>query len=116
MVTVLDFMRCNMSEKKELPVDSFDEYYTKTFEPIGFIPSGAEIRKLTEDVVNHPSHYTFGKYEVLDIIEDWSLPYHIGNCVKYLARAGKKCKDTELEDLKKAQFYLNRYISNLEKE
>lgn len=65
------------------------------------------------DMVNHPVHYTFGKYEVIDVIEDWQLGYHEGNCVKYIARA--KHKGNELEDLKKAQWYLNRRIENLEK-
>jgi hypothetical protein len=62
------------------------------------------------DNINHPSHYTFGKIEVLDAIEDWELPYHLGNCVKYIARAGRKDPAKKIEDLKKAQFYLERYI------
>lgn len=67
------------------------------------------------DNINHPSHYTFGKFEVIDVIEDWDLNFHLGNAVKYIARAGKKDGTTLLEDLKKAQFYLNRHIANLEK-
>lgn len=63
------------------------------------------------DIVNHPGHYTFGQHEVLDVIEDWKLPYHLGNVIKYIARAGRKSADTELQDLKKAKFYLDRYIS-----
>lgn len=64
------------------------------------------------DPVNHPSHYTFGKYEVLDVIEDWNLDYNRSCVIKYIARAGKK--QDELEDLKKARFYLDREISKLE--
>ena len=60
------------------------------------------------DNVNHPSHYTFGQYEVLDVIEDWGLPFHLANVVKYIARA--KHKGNEIQDLLKAQFYLNRYV------
>lgn len=60
------------------------------------------------DNVNHPSHYTFGKYEVLDVIEDWDLPFHLANVIKYIARA--KHKGNEIQDLLKAQFYLNRYV------
>ncbi len=63
------------------------------------------------DPINHPSHYTFGKIEVIDAIEAWELPYHLGNVVKYIARAGRKSADTELQDLKKAKFYLDRYIA-----
>jgi hypothetical protein len=69
---------------------------------------------MKEDKVNHPKHYTFGTIEVIEAIEDWQLEYHIGNVVKYVARA--KHKGHELEDLKKAQWYLNRKISQLEKE
>ncbi|HZK01029.1 MAG TPA: DUF3310 domain-containing protein [Tissierellaceae bacterium] len=60
------------------------------------------------DNVNHPSHYTFGQYEVLDVIEDWDLPFHLANVIKYIARA--KHKGNEIQDLLKAQFYLNRYV------
>lgn len=66
------------------------------------------------DMVNHPPHYTFGKIEVIDVIEDWQLGFHEANCIKYIARA--KYKGNELEDLKKAQWYLNRRIEGLEKE
>jgi hypothetical protein len=62
------------------------------------------------DNVSHPDHYTFGNIEVIDAIEDWRLPYHLGNVVKYVVRAGRKSKETELEDLQKARFYLSRYI------
>lgn len=65
--------------------------------------------------VEHPSHYTFGKYEVLDVIEDWNMPYHLGNVMKYIARAGRKDPDKEIEDLKKAMTYLKRYIDMKEK-
>lgn len=64
------------------------------------------------DPVNHPSHYTFSKIEVLDAIEAWGLPYHLGNVVKYIVRA--PFKGNRIEDLKKAQFYLNRYIETQE--
>ena len=64
-----------------------------------------------EDVINHPSHYTRGKIEVIDFIEDQQLPYHLGNVIKYIARAGHK--GDKLEDLKKARWYLDRYINGV---
>lgn len=64
-----------------------------------------------EDVINHPSHYTRGKIEVIDFIEDQQLPYHLGNVIKYIARAGHK--GDKLEDLKKARWYLDRYINEV---
>lgn len=66
------------------------------------------------DAVNHPSHYTDGKIEVIDFIEDKGLCFHLGNSVKYISRAGKKDPNKILEDLKKAQWYLNRKIQQLE--
>ena len=68
---------------------------------------------MTHDPVNHPSHYTEGrKYETIDVIDDWELSYRLGNCVKYVSRAGRK--NDALEDLKKARWYLDREISSLE--
>lgn len=73
------------------------------------------------DSINHPSHYV-GKIEVIDFIEDKNLDYNLGNCVKYLARAGKKrelgmsIQEKKLQDLKKARWYLDREISTLEAE
>jgi hypothetical protein len=67
------------------------------------------------DSVNHPEHYggADDPYEAIKVVEAWSLCFHLGNVVKYISRAGKK-GDT-LEDLKKARWYLERKISNLEK-
>ena len=62
------------------------------------------------DVINHPSHYTDGKFETIEAIESWRLGYYLGNAVKYISRAGKKSKDTELEDLRKARWYIARYL------
>lgn len=71
------------------------------------------------EMVNHPSHYggEDNPYEVIKVCEDWGLDKdaYLFNVVKYVARAGKKNAQKELEDLKKASFYLNRKIQNLEK-
>lgn len=61
------------------------------------------------DNINHPKHYTDGKYEVTDFIEEKGLGFHLGNTVKYICRAGKKDPDKKIEDLKKAYWYLSRY-------
>ena len=65
------------------------------------------------DIVNHPSHYTDGKIEVIDFIEQKNLNFHRGNAVKYIARAGKTDPEKEVEDLRKAVWYLNREIKRL---
>ena len=75
-------------------------------------------KKLTEsEKIDHPKHYGGdSQYEVIKVLEAWELDFHLGNVVKYVARAGKKSKDTELEDLKKAEWYLKRRIASLESE
>lgn len=69
---------------------------------------------MEHDNINHPAHYTDGNIEVIDFIEDKNLGYHLGNAVKYISRAGKKDPEKTAEDLKKAVWYLNRYIGQLE--
>jgi hypothetical protein len=66
------------------------------------------------DAVNHPPHYNDGGIETIDYIEAKGLGYHLGNAVKYISRAGKKGTNQGLEDLKKAQWYLNRAIEKNE--
>lgn len=66
------------------------------------------------DVINKPAHYTDGKIEVIDYIEDKALGYHLGNVVKYISRAGKKDPSKTVEDLQKAKWYLEREISRLQ--
>lgn len=66
------------------------------------------------DPVNHPAHYTDGKIEVIDFIEDKGLGFCLGNAVKYISRAGKKDATKTVEDLKKAAWYLNREIQTRE--
>lgn len=64
------------------------------------------------DSVNHPSYYTQYKgVEVIDITEQ--MNFNRGNAVKYICRAGFKSPETELEDLKKAKWYLDREITRL---
>lgn len=68
------------------------------------------------DMVNHPEHYTDGGIETIDFIEAKKLPYHLGNAVKYISRAGKKDKSKIVEDLQKAIWYVERYIKFVEGE
>ena len=66
------------------------------------------------DAINHPAYYTDGKIEVSDFIADKNLNFFRGNVVKYVTRAGKKDPSKEVEDLKKAQWYINREIERVE--
>lgn len=71
------------------------------------------LRLSQEDMVNHPPHYTFGGVETIDFIEAKQLSYNLGNVVKYISRAGHKDYDTEVRDLRKALWYLEREIALL---
>lgn len=69
------------------------------------------MEQMKNDPVNHPSHYTDGKYEVIDFIEDSGIfiSFHLANAIKYICRSGKKNPETEIEDLKKACWYIHRF-------
>lgn len=75
--------------------------------------SGGIEEMYREEMINSPKHYTQGKYETIDVLQDWfsddPLLWQVG---KYIARA--KYKGKEIEDLKKAAFYLQRKINILE--
>ena len=71
-------------------------------------------KSIKADSVNSPAHYTDGKIEVIEFIEDKKLGFCLGNAIKYIARAGKKDPTKEIEDLQKAEWYIKRRIKELE--
>lgn len=99
-------------ENCKLPDNWIDKLYATDNSSIGADNSTST---QVNDAVNHPSHYTDGKIEVIDFIEDKGLNFHRGNAVKYIARAGKKNPDKEIEDLQKAVWYIQREIERLNK-
>lgn len=76
------------------------------------------ITNVPRETVNHPPHYggADNPYEAIKVIEAWELDFCLGNTVKYICRAGRKIQTpkSELEDLKKARWYLDRRIEQLE--
>ena len=94
---------------------------------VGIEHSERPIEDPKPDMVNHPSHYTFGKVECIDALESMAEGYNVfgsskeGPCVfaslawqvvKYIWRAPLKGKMHE--DLMKAKFYLERLITKVE--
>jgi hypothetical protein len=71
---------------------------------------------MSKEQVNHPQHYGGSEnvYEAIKVIDAWDLGFSLGNTVKYISRAGKKDPEKEIEDLKKAKFYLDHHIKTLE--
>ena len=66
---------------------------------------------MSSDSVNHPQHYTKGKYETIEVIESITgehyRGYLVGNIIKYLTRYNLK---NGIEDLEKAKWYLEELI------
>ena len=79
---------------------------------ISFVP-GRENTPTVDDPVRHPSHYTYGKIETIDFIEDKDLNFNRGNAIKYIIRAGHK--DDEAQDLEKARWYIDRELMRIRK-
>ena len=73
-----------------------------------------------KESVNHPDYYggEDNPYEVIKVCEAWGLDKdaYLFNVVKYVARAGKKSPDKEVEDLSKAIKYLKFKIAILSKQ
>ena len=101
LADALDFCTIEISTASE---DKLNDALSK----IGYVDSS------NKESVNHPQHYADGKIEVIDFIEDKKLGFCLGNVVKYVARAGKKDPEKEIEDLNKAKWYLERRIKELE--
>lgn len=71
---------------------------------------------MSKEQVNHPGHYggEHNVYEAIKVIDAWGLGFSLGNAVKYISRAGKKNPEKEIEDLKKAIWYIQHHIETLE--
>jgi hypothetical protein len=67
--------------------------------------------------VDHPKHYRSDTgFEAIDVIEAWGLNFNLGNTVKYISRNGIKDSAKRIEDLEKAQWYLDREINSLRRD
>lgn len=113
---ILLFLSENYS-KLGVSKKDFDDKYTK-FLAWYFKKEKSELKEAEniqeKDIINHPEHYTKGGIEVREFIDSWHLDFNSGNVIKYVVRA--PYKGTELQDLKKAQNYLNHLIELKEKE
>ncbi len=95
------------AELKDVLMGKFD---AEEVEPLK-LPT-KEQDNMPEKFVEHPPHYNQGTYETIDIIEDWDLGFHCGNAIKYISR--HKHKGQPIRDIKKAIWYLNRYLDSME--
>ncbi|EAD2769284.1 DUF3310 domain-containing protein [Listeria monocytogenes] len=114
-----NYYLCN---EPDTPIEKYKAKKTETTDPVekfqtawkGLIKSRLIEFTDTSDNVNNPSHYTAGGIETLDYIKakvkDYPS-YAAGNILKYVSRYEYK---NGIEDLKKAQFYLNDLIEWVE--
>lgn len=70
--------------------------------------------KIKTDEKTVPTHYNSTEFTPIEVIKDWKLGFSVGNALKYIGRAGKKPGESELDDLRKAAWYLNDRIEELE--
>jgi hypothetical protein len=96
--------------------EDFQYVSTSTQEPQLLCEQYDEMKGKAEDATR-PSHYggAGNVYEVFNVLEAWELDkdFYLGNVIKYVARAGKKNKSKEKEDLQKALVYLQKRIDSL---
>lgn len=97
----------NVSGKTFYTLDGICELYDSVLFEIDY-------SKLDKENNIKPSHYNAGKYDVIWFCQHHNLSFDIGNIIKYIFRAGKKDKDKEAQDLKKAMEYLQRRIDFIE--
>jgi len=103
-------MKINKEEWQEMHLDKLGASETLVT-PLPDIRLGDEIYY---PKVNHPKHYNVGKYETIDVIEDWKLDFHCGNAVKYISR--HQYKGNPKQDIEKAIWYLQRYLVKMKDE
>ena len=75
----------------------------------GWIPPSRNLEPISK---HNPDHYQMGSIQVWDFIIDQDLDFILGNVVKYVCRAGTKPGESRLDDLKKAQAYINKAIES----
>lgn len=91
-------------------IDDFKQRYMDSIKP-------PTTTRIVHDNVNHPNHYCVGKYECMDVMEevfgrDKFMDYCYLNAFKYMWRSERK---NGIEDIKKAIFYLNKFVEIYEK-
>lgn len=100
------------SNNRQLWEIALPDYFRES--PMSGSCIGVDPQNVQREAVNHPDHYNANPsgVEAIDVIEH--MTFNVGNAVKYLWRADHKGK--QIEDLKKARWYIDREIQRLEKE
>jgi hypothetical protein len=102
-----------VTEEAEVAVTVEEVSSPKVVEELVREVSKGRKAKVKSDMVNNPEHYKIGGIETIDFIEAKNFGYNLGNVVKYISRADYK--GDRLENLKKAQWYMNREVELVSK-
>ncbi len=117
MKIILNNYKDSFMNRKERPKHRLDLYTDKLYQLAK--KAGEGMANKVKDMINHPPHYTRGGIETIDYMEAKSTPEEFSGhlrltALKYLSRTGYK--DDALQDLKKAQWYVNRLVAHAEKQ
>jgi hypothetical protein len=110
-IFIKDFDFYNSKEFRMLVGDIYSEYCQDALTGINFlasIPLGVE--QSSNSKVDHPSHYTQHPSGVECISITEHMNFCVGNAIKYLWRNGLKDQESDIEDLEKAKWYIEREI------
>lgn len=116
---VVDVWQKNLNkEKLYIVVSNFEADTISEVTPLPQQDEQLAEEQLRDEQVDHPSHYggADSPFETIKVIEAWNLDFCLGNTIKYISRAGRKEGADLLTDLKKAAWYLNRKIEQVEKD
>jgi hypothetical protein len=98
------------SELKDMLLGKLDE--AGQVQPLQLAEEPEPIVSPPVELVDHPAHYNTGRFEAIDVIEDWDLNFHCASAIKYISR--HKHKGQATSDIEKAIWYLNRYLMQME--
>ena len=118
--TILNkYKETRMAKPKFRMQETYDDFTDEQMADMMKRMSQGRKNRVEQDMVNNPPHYTKGGMETIDIMEAKSTPEEFKGhlkltAMKYLTRAGHK--ESELQDAKKTQWYVNRWVKTLEKE
>ena len=105
--SIADYLNCDSGMTNNVyDRDQWDDFYENN----SLDPSNESTVTYSK---TNPKHYQHGRIQVWDFIVDQQLDFLAGNVIKYLCRAGRKDKESTLDDLLKAQVYLNKKIDTL---
>jgi hypothetical protein len=122
---VIEVVEADMKKRDNpLAESAFDQAVARETERLAEkynvkIPAATPTEPDDYEKINRPQHYRISvgdghPFDVIELIEALSLGFELGNALKYLVRAGRKPGVSEVEDLRKAAYYLTRRADQIQ--